>query len=95
MRRISDRDRYSLLVSTLDYCCVCGARRTDLHEVFPGPHRQASKDYGMVIPLCRTCHERIHKDRLMRHECQSWAQKKFEDIYGHDKFMEIFKKNYL
>ena len=94
-RHVRDNERYSILIEPLDFCCMCGAYRTDLHEVFSGPNRQASKDYGLVIPLCRRCHELIHKNSAVRRKWQEWAQRAFEKRYGHDKFMEVFRKNYL
>lgn len=95
-RHVKDRERYSILVDNLDVCVFCGRPRADLHEVFFGTaKRQASKDWGMVIPVCRDCHSYIHRFRPTRLYTQKEAQKVFEEKYGHEKFMEVFGKNYV
>lgn len=96
MRHVKDSERFSVLVDDLDYCCMCGRPREHLHEVFFGTaNRQKSKDYGMVIPLCARCHDRVHRDAELRRKTQQKAQQKFESIYSHQKFMETFRKDYL
>lgn len=70
------------------------------HHIFGGRHnRKMSEKYGCWIWLRADWHNMsnygIHfnkdLDKLMKVE----AQTRFENIYGHDKFMEVFRKNYL
>ena len=104
MRRVSgirhshvpDGRRYTALGYNLDYCALCGRPRENLHEVFFGTaNRQKSKDWGMVMPLCQRCHSKVHRNAKLRLKTQQEAQQKFEAKYGHEAFMEVYKKNYL
>lgn len=93
---ISDSERFSYLTDDLDHCLYCGAPRTDLHEVFYGTaNRQKSKDWGMVVPLCREHHELVHRNKKIRQGLQKWAQLRFETKFSHKMFVNVFKKNYL
>lgn len=82
-------------------CYVCG-RTTNLHRhhVFEGSaNRKKSEEYGMVIDLCGIHHnlssDGIHFNKDLDLKVKREYQKKFEEKYGHDKFMEVFKRNYL
>jgi len=93
--KVSDRKRFSIITSDMDHCYICGRDRHHLHEVFHGPSRQVSKDWGMVVPLCWRCHNRIHNSQGEDEELKKTAQRIFEGEYGHDQFMAVFHKNYL
>jgi hypothetical protein len=79
---------------------VCRYHKTpyaQTHEVFYGTaNRQHSIDWGMQVTLCHLCHRDVHlhpnkhKDRKLK----QIFQLKFEKLYGHDKFMQIFGRNY-
>ena len=70
-----------------------------LHHCIYGANRKNSDKYGLVVWL----HYEFHTGKYGVHngnkeldsELKELAQRKFEEIYGHDKFMEIFKKNYI
>lgn len=95
-KNIKDSERFSYLTKDLDHCIFCGKPRDDLHEVFPGTAgRQTSKDWGMVVPVCRYHHERLHKDAKMRKGLQRWAQLRFETLFSHKRFMSVFHRNYI
>jgi hypothetical protein len=80
-------------------CFLCG-RETglEIHHIMPGPNRRLSDRYGLWCHLCHDCHtgtrgaqyDREIGDRLKRE-----AQMAFEELYSHDEWMRIFKKNYL
>ena len=83
-------------------CAVCGKNRDlEWHHVVHGTaNRKISDKYGLTVWLCRDCHYGLHFRPLDRWrevdlQLKEVAQKKFEDIHGHDKWMELFKKNYL
>jgi hypothetical protein len=79
-------------------CYVCGSTQyIQRHEVFYGPYRQKSKKYGLWVNLCMKCHDQVHfgKDRTIDNMLKQEAQKRFEEIYNHEKFMEEFDKNRL
>lgn len=103
-KHISDSERFSIVQPELDYCFVCRKRGVRLfkHEVFGGANRQNSKDYGMVVALCFNHHDRtspisVHSLPMQSNdlEIKAKSQLVFEEEYGHEKFMEIFKKNYI
>ena len=83
-------------------CFFCG-KTTGLHhhEVFYGNNRQKSMDWGCQVWLCGAHHnltdKGVHgthgheKDLILK----KYAQKVFEEEYGHEQFMKVFKKNYL
>lgn len=54
-----------------------------------------SMKYGLVIPVCRKCHNEYDIDKELRNKYQKEAQLKFEEIYSHELFMNEFKKNYF
>lgn len=88
--------RFSIITNNLKICYVCQKRKKDdLNEVFEGSNRQMSMKYGLVIPVCRTCHTEYDLNKELRQKYQREAQKIFEEKYGHDLFMQEFKKNYL
>lgn len=47
-----------------DYCLICGRPKDDMHHCLKG-HKQrhlADAD-GLIIPLCRDCHIKVHKEK--------------------------------
>lgn len=83
--------------------CYISGFSTNLarHHIYGGGRRQLSDIWGCWVWLRADWHNMadygVHgKDghelnmRLKR-ECQ----KRFEELYGHDTFMAVFKKNYL
>lgn len=81
-------------------CYVC---KTTLnlhkHHIFFGPNRQNSEKYGCWVYLCAWHHNMsnvgVHFNRLLDVELKREAQKRFEELHGHEKFMEVFGKNWL
>ncbi|MEF9968410.1 MAG: hypothetical protein RR766_07825, partial [Longicatena sp.] len=64
------------------------------HHVFGGAFRNKSEKYGLYIYLRSDWHNMtpyaIHIDKKFDLIVKQIAQRKFEEIYGHDKFMEVF-----
>ena len=74
---------------------VCGKKKDNLHEVFYGTgKRQLSIKYGCVIPLCYSCHVRIHKDSVLSILWKVKCQEMFEKVYPNLDFIDIFGKSY-
>ena len=70
----------------------------DRHEIFYGDaYRWKSIKYSLWVNLCRHCHDKVHfgKDHSLDLKLKELGQRKFEEIYGHDKFKEEFDKNWL
>ena len=88
----------SIMTDIWDYCYICGRRATETHHIFGGANRSLSDRYGLVIPLCHSCHNEppggIHFDPDVRREIQALAQAQFERAYPDQDFLKIFGKNY-
>lgn len=88
------------ILQTNDACWVCGETR-DLHthEVFFGSNRKKSITWGLQVRLCGKHHnlskKGVHFNKALDTQLKMFAQTKFEEKYGHEKFMEVFRKNYL
>lgn len=77
-------------------CYICG--RSDVlhvHHCLPGGRRKKCDEYGLTVYLCPWCHQKLHDKGVGYRELQQVAQRFFEEQYGHEKWMEIFQKNYL
>lgn len=80
---------------------MCGdTQNLHTHEVFFGSaNRKKSIQYGLQVKLCPKHHNMsskgVHFDKVLDTHLKKFAQTKFEEKYGHEKFMEVFKKNYL
>jgi len=81
-------------------CYVCGSTMVHKHHVFNGANRTKSEKEGLYIYLCPFHHntggqECIHENQVFDLSVKQFAQKKYEELNGHDKFMYLFRKNYL
>lgn len=82
-----------------DQCFICGRRDRPLqrHEVFHGPYRSKSKEYGCWVIVCNECHEKIHSGKdaleiLLKGVVQNKAMKKFG--WTIDDWRKVFGKSY-
>ena len=77
-------------------CYICGGRASDRHHLIGGTsNRKNSEKYGLVVYLCRSCHERAHRDNETRLALHRLGQRLFEEQGSREEFMRIFGKNYL
>lgn len=90
-----ERNRHSIITDDLKHCYICGSKKEDLHEIFGGRNRQASMKYGLVVPVCRKCHDLIPKCESLRQELYKVAKKEFKKHYKLENFIEIFGKSYI
>ena len=70
------------------------------HEVFFGSaNRKKSIQWGCQVWLCGEHHNlsanSVHLNHDMDLKLKRSTQTAFEKVYGHEKFMEVFHKNYL
>ena len=91
-----EKNRYSILTDDLEHCFTCELERRkrkkeDLHEVFSGRNRRKSMEYGLVVPLCRECHDKVTNDINFYKKLQEIAKEEFIYRYGKEKFLEEFK----
>ena len=90
----------SIVQPCVKQCYLCG-RKTNLerHHILGGTaNRRLSEKFGLWVYLCHDCHtgtEGAQYDKEKNIQLKKDAQIAFEEIYGHDKWMETFMKNYL
>ena len=83
------------------HCWKCGKLEgLEEHHVFYGPNRMNSERFGLKVFLCATHHrnqpEGVHGgNKALDLELKRMAQKRFEDLFGHELFMKVFKRNWL
>lgn len=71
------------------------------HHIFGGANRKNSEEWGCWIWLHWTLHVHdgspyaVHRNKDTDRRLKQACQKKFEELYGHEKFMEIFGRGYL
>ena len=87
------------ILQTTKKCWVCGSPYVEEHHVIYGTaKRKLSEKFGLKIYLCHEHHtgnKGVHFNKALDTQLKMFAQKKFEEKYSHEKFMEVFKKNYL
>ena len=83
-------------------CYLCGStvNLENHHCIFGSGWRKLADQYGLTVWLCATHHRDnklgvhgLNKEADM--VLKQLAQRTFEKKYSHEKFMEIFGKNYL
>jgi hypothetical protein len=91
----------SILQKDMSECFICGTTRNLVtHEIFYGSaNREKSIRYGAYVRLCTRHHTTsnygVHFNPKLNEDLRKMAQKKLEEMYGHEWFMETFGKNYL
>ena len=80
-------------------CWFCNSiSNLEEHHCFGGANRSKSEKYGLVVNLCVLHHrgdESVHMHKNIDLMVKVYAQGEFERVYGHDKWMAEFYKNYL
>lgn len=89
-----EKNRYSILVNDLSRCYLCGKPKNHLHEIYFGKNRINSMKYGCVVPLCASCHTKVHSNIELDLKLKKLCQKRFIEVYDDD-FLSIFRKNYI
>ena len=98
-----DRNGYAPTIMTeYDGKCFFTGSTSNLvrHEVFYGTaNRKLSKEWGCWVYLTPQMHnmsnQGVHFNRENDLKLKQAVQQRFEELYGHKKFMEIFGKNFL
>lgn len=75
---------------------MCKARNKEYSKRWPTwnvrENRQVSMKYGLVIPICRKCHEIVTNDKSLQDKLHKVAQKEFKKHYKTENFVQIFGK---
>ena len=56
-----------MITKYMDYCLVCGKKKTDMHHlVYGNAKRKLADEDKLIAPCCRECHEAFHQDKAMQ-----------------------------
>lgn len=88
-RAKTERERYSIITDDLTKCIENKNHtgKVDKHEIFGGKNRGRSIKYGLVIPLCRMCHD---NEEIIK-KWQIIGRQAFIDKYSEDLFIKEFQ----
>lgn len=92
-----ERNRFSIITDDLEHCYICMERgikdipRQDLHEVYGGRNRRRSIENGLVVPLCRKCHQ----DEAILEWLKRFVQLEYEENNTRDDFVRLIGKSYI
>jgi hypothetical protein len=70
----------------------------DKHHVYNNAFRNKSEKWGLWVYLNHDVHMKLHQTpqgQKVARWLKQQGQEAFERKYGHDKFIEEFKRNYL
>lgn len=97
MHSKDDRTCYLCMLLRDDF-----SARVDLqeHHAMPGTaNRRLSERYGLKVYLCLEHHlvgpEAVHNNKRLLRLLQANAQMAFERKHSHEKWMEVFGRNYI
>ena len=78
-------------------CFVTGATRgLDKHHILHGPRRKAADKFGCWVWLAHDVQMDLHQRNTgLDKDLKALCQARFEELYGHEKWMEVFGKNYI
>jgi hypothetical protein len=92
----------SIIQENKDNCFNCGRYgNLERHHCIHGiANRPKADKYGLTVYLCASCHRGtngVHgkNGHGLDIQLKRIAQKKFEEKYSREKFMETFGRNYL
>ena len=89
------------IISNERKCVVCGTTlNLHRHHVFYGvANRPKAEHWGCWVYLCARHHnmsnEGVHFNHELDLSLKKYVQTEFEKKYGHDKYMEVFGRNWL
>lgn len=72
----------SIMTDDMESCYICGLRAEEIHHCMHGPDKKLSEQYGLMVPLCRRCHEKVHHvggdyDRELKQDAQRAFLRKY------------------
>ncbi len=88
----------SILQSVRECYITHDIRDLDKHHIMNGSFRGKSERFGLWVWLRHDQHMNLHhtpEGQIKARELKQQAQAAFEEIYGHDRWMAEFHKNYL
>lgn len=95
---LGSRHRKSVVTDDMDRCFICGSyRNIEIHHIFGASERKLSEKFGLIVPLCHSCHNEppagVHHNADQMRWMHEVGQRAFE-MQGHtrEEFKEIFKR---
>lgn len=81
-------------------CFVCGTTyNLHCHHIYNGAYRRRSEYYGLKVWLCfehHTGNNGVHNgNKAVDRYLKELAQRKFEEAFTREKFIETFGRSYL
>ena len=78
-------------------CIITGSTQNlDKHHCLHGIRRKAAEKYGCWCWIRHDLHMELHdRNKALDLMLERACQERFEEIYSHDEFMEVFGKSYL
>lgn len=90
------------ILQDIKECYITKADHCTLHKhhiFFGTADRKKSEEWGCWVWLLPHLHnmgnEGVHFNKSFDLRLKQVCQKRFEELHGHDKFMEVFGRNYL
>lgn len=105
--KIHKADECTYTKTSIELCAICGRLKEDTHHlIFGTSDRKLADQDGITIPLCRECHEKMHRidstfskmiGQLM---WERWYLADYGDADGalkeaRESFVERYGKSYL
>ena len=85
----------SIITDEIDKCHHCGGVKTDIHHCILGSRRKLADMDGLVVPLCRFCHHKVHQDPLLTKYYKQLGQRAYERTRSREEWLVRYGKNYL
>lgn len=54
------KTKNSILTQDFDSCYICGEEAVQCHHIFNGADKELSEELGLLIPVCVSCHKKVH-----------------------------------
>ena len=85
------------ILQTEKKCYISGAEyNLDCHHVMGGPNRKIADKWGLWVWIRHDIHMDLHdRNAELKLQLKQDAQRAFEKLYSHEKWIELFRKNYL
>ena len=89
--------RDSIITDVTEFCIICGRPKWEFHHLcFGHGGKPLSDEDGLVIPVCRECHELIHSDARIGTMSKMMGQLAWEGKYGdREQFRKRYGKSFL
>ena len=87
----------SIITEYTDYCLLCGKPSFDPHHLLFGKGiKRLADDDKLVIPVCRECHDLIHRDPRVGNLSRVLGQIAWEkeNNAGREEFIRRYGRSY-